>query len=85
MCNIAAENSLNDLNKRLTRPVVMGNFRPSIVVKGSPAFDEVKRISLGDSKQFFTFNMLVVYMCFILSGFFMYNRTLFVVEIKQRL
>jgi len=41
VCNIASESSLEDLNSRLTNPVDMGNFRPSIVVKGSVAFDEV--------------------------------------------
>jgi hypothetical protein len=41
VCNITSESSLHDLNNRLTNPVDMGNFRPSIVVKGSVAFDEV--------------------------------------------
>lgn len=49
-CNIASESSLQDLNKRLTSPVDMGNFRPTLVVKGSAPFDEDswKEIKIGD-------------------------------------
>ena len=50
VCNITSESSLQDLNNRLTNPVAMGNFRPSIVVKGSVAFDEDfwKEVKIGD-------------------------------------
>ncbi|XP_042242682.1 mitochondrial amidoxime reducing component 2-like [Homarus americanus] len=37
---LATESSLEDLNTRLPFPITMNNFRPNIVVKGSPAYDE---------------------------------------------
>lgn len=42
--------SLDDLNTRLTEAVPMDRFRPSIVVAGSPAFDEDtwKEIKIGE-------------------------------------
>lgn len=37
---LTTESSLADLNARLPRPLPMNRFRPSIVVSGSPAWDE---------------------------------------------
>jgi len=47
---IASEASLDDLNKRMTVPVAMTQFRPNIVVKGFEAFaeDTWKKIRIGE-------------------------------------
>ncbi|KAG7161339.1 Mitochondrial amidoxime reducing component 2-like 1 [Homarus americanus] len=37
---LATDSSLEDLNTRLSSPITMDSFRPNIVVKGSPAYDE---------------------------------------------
>jgi uncharacterized protein YcbX len=37
---IIGEESLNDLNKKLTDPIPMNRFRPSLVFSGGEAFDE---------------------------------------------
>ncbi|XP_068246121.1 mitochondrial amidoxime reducing component 2-like [Palaemon carinicauda] len=38
--HLACQSSLDDLNSRLEEPILMDNFRPNIIVKGSEAFDE---------------------------------------------
>ncbi|XP_068246122.1 mitochondrial amidoxime reducing component 2-like [Palaemon carinicauda] len=38
--HLACQSSLDDLNSRLEEPVLMDNFRPNIIVKGSKAYDE---------------------------------------------
>ena len=47
---LISESSLGDLNARLTKPVPMNRFRPSIVVRECEAFaeDRWKRIRLGE-------------------------------------
>ncbi|KAK7070090.1 Mitochondrial amidoxime reducing component 2 [Halocaridina rubra] len=37
---LSCQSSLDDLNERLKDPISMANFRPNIVVKGPPAYDE---------------------------------------------
>lgn len=37
---ITAQASLDDLNRRLDRPLPMNRFRPNLVIAGSPAFAE---------------------------------------------
>lgn len=37
-----SEESVDDLNKRLTKPVPITQFRPNIVIKGGPLFAEEK-------------------------------------------
>lgn len=46
---LMGEESLNDLNNRLEKPVTMLNFRPNIVVSGCPAYEEDnwKMIKIG--------------------------------------
>jgi uncharacterized protein YcbX len=47
---LASESSLEDLNRRLERPVPMDRFRPNVVVGGCPAWaeDSWKRIHIAD-------------------------------------
>jgi uncharacterized protein YcbX len=47
---LASISSLDDLNRRLDRPVPMDRFRPNVVVGGCPAWaeDEWGRICIGD-------------------------------------
>ena len=42
--------SVDDLNQRLEHPVSIANFRPNVVMEGSPAFEEHrwKRIQIGE-------------------------------------
>ncbi len=49
---IISEESLIDLNKRLTNPVEMLRFRPNIVVDGIEAYgeDNLGKLSLGEAK-----------------------------------
>lgn len=48
---LIGENSLNDLNARLEKPVPMNRFRPNLVVKNSEAFaeDNWKKIKIGET------------------------------------
>jgi uncharacterized protein YcbX len=47
---LASEGSLEDLNARLETPVPMNRFRPNLVVRGCPPFEEDrwKRIRIGE-------------------------------------
>jgi uncharacterized protein YcbX len=47
---LASTSSLDDLNRRIEKPVPMNRFRPNIVVSGSPAWaeDDWKQIRVGD-------------------------------------
>jgi uncharacterized protein YcbX len=47
---LASESSLEDLNRRLEKPVPMNRFRPNIVVRGSPSWaeDGWKQIRVAD-------------------------------------
>lgn len=49
---IIGEESLNDLNKRLEKPVPMDRFRPNIVFSGGLAYleDVFREIKIGDSR-----------------------------------
>ena len=49
---VISQASLDELNRRLPAPVPMNRFRPSVVVAGSPAFEEDKwqRITIGDTE-----------------------------------
>ncbi|XP_066957616.1 mitochondrial amidoxime reducing component 2-like [Macrobrachium rosenbergii] len=38
--HLACQSSLDDLNSRMEEPILMDNFRPNIIVKGSKPFDE---------------------------------------------
>ncbi|XP_064110948.1 mitochondrial amidoxime reducing component 2-like isoform X2 [Macrobrachium nipponense] len=38
--HLACQSSLDDLNSRTEEPILMDNFRPNIIVKGSKPFDE---------------------------------------------
>lgn len=46
---LIGENSLSDLNERLDQPVPMRNFRPNLVVSGSPAYaeDRWQKLQIG--------------------------------------
>lgn len=48
---IISEESLNDLNKRLTKPLTMDRFRPNIVLKGGNPFgeDDLIEYSMGEA------------------------------------
>jgi uncharacterized protein len=48
---IISESSLEELNRRLTDPLPMNRFRPSIVVRNAPPFDEDgwQRIAIGEA------------------------------------
>lgn len=47
---VISEASLDDLNKRMIKPLEMNRFRPNLVVKGCDAFaeDSWKRVRIGD-------------------------------------
>ena len=47
---VASEASLEDLNRRLEKPITIDRFRPNIVLKGCEPFEEDtwKRIRIGD-------------------------------------
>ncbi len=49
---IISQSSLDELNRRLSTPLPMNRFRPSVVVAGSNAFeeDEWQRIAIGDTE-----------------------------------
>lgn len=44
---VATEESLAFVNDHLKSPVPMKRFRPSIVISGSPSFDEVSKMYLN--------------------------------------
>lgn len=48
---LIGENSLNDLNEKLEKPIPMNRFRPNLVVKDSEAFaeDNWKKIRIGEA------------------------------------
>ncbi|KAL5008262.1 hypothetical protein ScPMuIL_013843 [Solemya velum] len=51
---IATDSSLVDLNSQLEKPVTFQNFRPNIVVAGTPPFDEDnwQEVCIGDKVYF---------------------------------
>ena len=49
---IISEESLNDLNKRLAKPLTMDRFRPNIVLKGGVPFGEDNLVEYSVGKAF---------------------------------
>ena len=53
---LISEESLAELNQRLSHPVAMERFRPNLVVRGGPPFgeDTWRRLRIGDQELVFT-------------------------------
>ena len=54
---VCAEESMEDLNSRMEKPLPIIRFRPNIVVKGAKAFDEDHwaEITIGEGGRFWLY------------------------------